>query len=466
MRRALGSFETAATLTNRHAPFVVVVVLRLEGGPSPERLAGALSSLGRRHPLLQVRIVEEDGSFWFESDGTPPIPLRVVERAGEDGWMELAEEELNSPLDAAAGPLLRCTYLAPPAPTGSARSEIVLTFHHAAMDAVSTTTLVTDLLHRCGPAAEPARKVAGTFEEVAEEVAGTFGEVAGEVAGTSGAKSALPPAEERFPPAWRGLRGRGRLAGFVARQLADEVAYRLRTRGGRLPPIPTGARCRILPLELPAEATSALARTARRHGATVNGALAAAFLLAANRRLYGEGAAALRYMTFADLRPHVVPPVRDGSLGGYLAMLRYTARLRPGMGLWELARKVSRQVSDGGRRGDRFASLRMSEWVIRTLIRRGAARMSATAVSYSGVARLERSFGPIELRGLRAFVSNFELGPEYTALARLLDGRLQLDVVYLDGDMERPLARELADDILTSLAAAAAGAGAAETERP
>lgn len=443
MRRPLGSFETAATLTNLRAPFVVVVVLRLEPGPSADRLADALSSLGRRHPLIRVRIVEGPGGFWFESDGTPPIPLRVVERAGEDGWMEVAEEELNSPLDAAAGPLLRCTYLTPPEPAGGARSEVVLTFHHAAIDAVSITTLVGDLLRRCQPEPAPAPEVAGTSPPAPPEVAGT-----------SQIGPGLPPVEDRFPRAWRGLRGRGRLVGFVARQLADEVAYRLRSRGSRRPPIPPRGRCRVLPVELPPEATSSLSRTARRHGATVNGALAAAFLLAANRSLYADDAAALRYMTFADLRPHVVPPVRDGSLGGYLAMLRYTAHLRPDMDLWELARRISRQVADGGRRGDRFGALRMSEWVMRTLIRRGGERMSATAVSYSGAARLGRSFGSIELRGLHAFVSNFELGPEYTALARLFDGRLQLDVVYLDGDMDRPLAQAIADDILESLGGA------------
>jgi len=441
MRRELGSFETAATLTHRHAPFVVVVVLKLDHGPSPERLAGALAALERRHALLGVRIVERAGGrFWFEPDGTPPIPLRVAERTGEEGWIGVAEEELNGRFDAGAGPLLRCTYLAPPGPPdsaatgdpmpGGARGEIVLTFHHAAMDAVSGGALVEELLRLCDPEAELPPD-------------------GGPPAPAPG--DALPPVERRFPPAWRGARGRGRLAGFLARQLADDAAYRFRTRGLRRPPIPRSARCRVLPVELPEAATSALARAARRQRVSLNGALAAAFLLAVNRALYGERAAALRYMTFADLRPYVVPPVVGGALGGYLAMLRYTARLGRATGFWELAREISRQVAAGGRRGDKFGSLRMSEWVIRTLLRRRSERMAATAVSYSGVTRLDRTFGPIELRGMHAFVSNFELGPEYTALARLLNGRLQLDVVYLEGDMDRALAQSIAGEILATL---------------
>lgn len=435
MRRKLGRFETAATLTNRHASFVVVIVLELDHGPSPERLAAVLAALQQRHPLLGVRIVERAGKFWFEPEGTPPIPLRVVGRTAEETWVGVVEDELNGSFDAATGPLLRCTYVTPsgPADSGSSgvRSEIVLTFHHAAMDAVSGYALLDELLRGCDPATDLGAEA------------------------TAAADPGLPPAETRFPPEWRGVRRSGRLAAFLGRQLADEVAYRFRARGSRRAPIPRSARCRVLSMELSEEAASALARAARRRRVTVNGALTASFLGAVNRKLYGDGAAALRYIAFADLRPHVVPPVGDSPLGAYLAMLRYTARMRPAEGFWGLAREVSLQVAGGGRRGDTFGSLWMSEWVMRTLLRRGNERMAATAVSYSGVDRLGRSFGATELRGLHAFVSNFELGPEYTAVARLLNGRLTLDCVYLDGDMDGQLAEAIADEILAILRGAA-----------
>lgn len=439
MRRELGSFETAATLTNRHAPFVVVAVMQLDRGPSPERLGGALRALQERHPLLAVRIVERGRRLWFEPDGTPPIPLEVTERTDEEQWIAVAEEELNRTFDAAAGPLVRCTYLAPrerpasgaPAdPKADDRGDIVLTFHHAAMDAVSGGALLAELLRLCAGAREP-----GLQDDAAKD-------------------TGLPPVESRFPPAWRGLHGRARLAAFLARQLGDEVVCRFRARGARRAPIPQAFKCRILPVQLPEEETSQLVRTSRRKRATLNGALAAAFLLAVNRALYDDRAKVLRYVTFADLRPWVVPPVGD-ALGAYLAMLRYTARLRPGTTFWELAGKISRQVAEGGRRGDKFGAVKMSEWVMRTLLRKHNERMAATAVSYSGILRLDRTYGPIELRDLRSFVSNFELGPEYSALARLLHGRLQLDVVYLDGDMDRPFARAIASDIVAILRRAA-----------
>ncbi len=436
MNRELGRFETAATLSNQHATFVVVIALHLENGPSSERLAAALAGLQQRHPLLGVRVVERNRKFWFESEGTPAIPLRVVEREGDESWIDVVEEELNAPFDAATGPLLHCTHVASstpgvPEPVGP-RSEIVLTFHHAAMDAVSGYRLLAELLHRCAATSE-------LYEGPPDDQ------------GDSG----LPPVEQRFPPAWRGARGRVRLAGFAARQLADEVGFRLRTRGARRPPIPSSPICRVLPLALSEEATSALARAARRRRVTVNGVLSACFLLSVSRRLYQSRAAAMRYISIADLRPHVAPRVPAHALGAYIAMLRYTARLRPGTGLWELAHEVSRQVAGGVRRGDMFGATLMSPWVMRTLFRRGSERMAATAVSYSGVDRLDRRYGSIGLRGLNAFVANFGLGPEYTAMARLFNSALQLDAVYLDGDMDRALARAIADDILETLNRAA-----------
>jgi Phthiocerol/phthiodiolone dimycocerosyl transferase C-terminus/Condensation domain len=435
MRRELGIFETAATFTNRHARFVVAVALRLEGGPSPERLGAALAVLQRRHPLLGVRIVERAGRFWFESEGTPPIPLRLAERAGEEGWIGVVEGELNRRFDPTAGPLLRCTYLTPPGPTtGDRRCEIVLTFHHAVMDAASGATLLGELLRLCDPAGDPRPD---------------------EAAAVGPASAAPPPVERLFPPAWRGPRRRWRLAGFLARQLADELAYRFRTRGRPRASIPRETRCRILPVELPAAPTSGLTQATRRRRVTVNAALVAALLMATGKHLYGDGAAALRYFTVADLRPYLAPPVTAEALGAYIAMLRYTARLRPGAGFWELAGAVSRQVAAGARRGDKFAAVWMSEWVMRTLFRRGSERMATAAVSYSGVTRLESRYGAIGVRGMHGFVSNFGLGPEYTAQARIFDGRLQLDVVYLDADMDRPRAQAIAGEIVDILHTAA-----------
>jgi len=457
MPRPLGTFETAATRTNDVAPFVVVVVLALDGGPSLERLRDALAVLQRRHALLRVRIVERGGQLWYEPLGRPlpPIPLRAVERTVEERWREVAEEELNTRIGSADGPLVRCSYVARGGDQGDSaakdRRELILAFHHAIMDGASGLTLVEELLALCDSARDT------DLQELAAEAP-----AAGPIP---------PPVDTQFPASTRGFGGRLGAARFLGRQLADEVAFRLRTRGGRRPPIAASARCQVLSVGLTREETAALVQATRRRRVTVNGALSAAFLCAVGDQLYAGRARALRYMTFADLRPYLDPPVPADELGSFLAMLRYTARMdgdRPagatgaaadGGRFWDLARRLTGQVVRGARRGDKLWSVRFSEAVMRMLLRRRSERMAATAVSYLGVARLAAT---ATVRGLHAFVSNFALGPEYTALARIYDGELLLDVVYLDVDMDAALAQTLAEEIVDLLRQAGSGAGRRE----
>ena len=432
MRRTLGTFETAATLTNERYPFVVVVVVRLAAALSSERLRRGLEILQRRHPPLAVRIVEHGGRFRYEPEGTPPIPLRVVERAGEEHWREVTARELDARIDAATGPLMRCTLLSPSDPSEDTPAEILLSFHHAIMDAASGTALVGELLGLCSPADGPS-------EPLAEEA------------------PALPPVEDLFPASYRGARGAVRSVGFLARQMADEAVYRLRTRGARPAPAAESAGCRILPVRLSREETSALVHATRHRRVTLNAALGAAFLLAVHRRLpeaaaNGARPRPMRYMTFADLRPYLKPPVGADALGGYLAMMRYTMRVDGGAegsaeAFWGLARRITDQVAAGSRRGDKLWSVLFSEKVMRMMLGQRTERMAHTAVSYSGVTRLDAA----GVRGLHAFVSNLPVGPEYTALVRMFEGEMLLDVLYLDTDMDQARARAVADGILASL---------------
>jgi hypothetical protein len=434
MRRELGIFETAAVLSNEYAPFSVVAVLELEPGPSPDELERALAVLQRQHPLIGVRIVREGRRYFFESDGTPPIPLQLEDRVGNGQWQQAAERELNTRFDPEPGPLMRCTYLMPSSNGGP--GELLLTFHHAVMDGVSCTRLLgqlVELLNGGVAMSEPTGVPAG---------------------------EALPPAESLFSPAFRGIRGGLRLAAFVTRQVADEVSYRLRRRGCRRPPVVAATRCRPFSVRLSRDATSELVRGARRRRMSLNSALNAAMLRAVQRRLYDGEAVPLRYMTFANLRPYLDPPVSDRSLAGFISFLRYTVEVRPETEFWELAGRIGAQLGASVRRGDKFCSALMAERVMRASLGQSKERMAAVALSYSGAVRLdsrvESGADPeqIRVRGMHGFVSNFGIGPEYTAQARLFDGELLLDIVYLDSDMDGTLARTMADDILATLEAA------------
>jgi len=68
---------------------------------------------------------------------------------------------------------------------------------------------------------------------------------------------------------------------------------------------------------------------------------------------------------------------------------------------------------------------------------------------------LPANYGAFELTGLHAFVANFTVGPEYSALARLFRGELWLDVMYLDSDMDEASAKAIASEMQMILEEAA-----------
>lgn len=424
MGRKLGAFESALTLSDEHVPLNVVVVLRLAAGPSPEALRRALDALQQRHPLLRVRIVQRGGGYTFDRGRGAAVALRLTEREDSRAWVAEAEAELGERIDLAGVPM-RCVYL-----TADRACEILLTFHHAIMDATSAVNLCRELL-AAGAAAD-----AGGDPTIGEPL------------------TPLPAAEGLFPSDYQGWRRRLRIGRFLLRQLGAEIAER-RGGGGAWHPPPTGpTRNRVLCFQLSEAETASLVRRSRRRRLTLHSVFDAAILLAVARQLYPEQSLPLRHLTFANLRPYLRPPVADHHLGAYFAMLRFSSPVAPDRELWDLARGINTRVHAANRRGDKYAFSLTSTAVMRHLIRTGGQRMAATAISYAGAVRLGTSSrghghdeGPFPVRGLHAFVANFRLGPEYTAQVRLWAGRIWWDILYLEPELDEAAARRLADEI-------------------
>ena len=78
-------------------------------------------------------------------------------------------------------------------------------------------------------------------------------------------------------------------------------------------------------------------------------------------------------------------------------------------------------------------------------------RMAATAMSFTGPVMLGKKYGKIGIQDIHAFVSNFVVGPEYTALVNLFDNHIYWDILYLDSDMDHEQAVVIADEIRTIL---------------
>jgi hypothetical protein len=368
-----------------------------------------------------VHIVKEKGRYFFESEGTPGIPLHLVDRLQDDDWMTVVEDGLNTSIDTAMGPLLHCTYLCPSGE--EVRGEIVLVLHHTIVDAACAASLIHELLSLCA-----TLQAGGTPEGYAR-------------------LDVLPSAEELFPPAFKGLGRLWHTLVYMLRQMGDEVGYRWRARGKRVPPINEAARGKILPRQMSEESTTALVRRARKEKVTLNSILNAAMLLAVWKHIYQEQDTPLRTFTFAGLRPYLIPPVSDEHLVSYVTMMRFTTQMHAGSEFWALAHELHNAFYRSFKRGDKFAACLISASLIKMVFGLKVFRMGTTAVAYTGVPKIKNAYGPIRVLGVRGFVSNFGLGPEYSAQTRIFDGKLLWDILYLDTDMDHATAQAIADEI-------------------
>lgn len=416
--RPLGSFERALFISDAHSPFNVVSVLPIGNCPPSETVWRALETLQMRHPFLRARIeVVDKRPFFAEIDDFAP-PFVVLDRQMDDQWLEIAQSELNQHLDVSKGPLFRCHYL-----VREPYAEVILTFHHTIADATSIVNLMDELMNDC---ASP--KINGVREPSVQ----------------------LEPAsavEARFPASFHGIGRAWHMLGYVAHQLVDEMRYQVASRHARRPPINPGGHTQVLTMELDQALTEALIRRCRREKVPLNSLLNAAMLMAVNRQLYQGQSMPMRTFSFPDLRPYVAPSLPAENLAVYISMLRYTVQVEKHQSVWEMARALQGQVYRSLKRGDKFIASLMSEGLMKMLIGMKSMRMGTAALSYTGVVDLDQNYGDIQVRGLHGFISNIDLGPEYSAQVNLFADRLIWDIAYLDTDMDQVKAAVIADEI-------------------
>lgn len=423
--RRLSSFEEAASTTDRFAPFNVVIALCLENGPRPEVVRQAMARLAERHPLLRVRLTGKPGRQSFEPLLDQPVPIRELGPSATETWPEIVEQELNQGFDTVQGPLTRFVLTVREA----AVRELIFTFHHSVGDGISAVNLLAELLTLC------RIEVEGGSLDWCRPLA-------------------LPPRlDDLFPPGYRGLGLWFRMGSFMVRQVADEIRYRVLTRSAGQPPLHESGRGRILPLSLDQDRTRRLTRRTREKRVSINAFLSAAMLLAVHRRLYDRTRTGLRNFIFQDLRPYLDPAVGPVHFGCYITMGRYTHPVAPETDIWSLATEIMEAHHRWLKKGDGLLNVLAADTLLRAVTGLKKFRMGTTALSYNGLPRMTAEYGPIRIRDLHGFTSNHVLGPEFSGQSFIWDGRLNLDLLYMDSDLDQDQAEALGREMIRLLEA-------------
>lgn len=128
---------------NGTEPFHGVYALKINGVIDQGLLVNSLARLQEKYAMLRTAIgIDVLGRPYFHTPpSTPPIPLRIMERTGDEDWNRETVHELGTSFDIANGPLLRITWI-----RSAEVSDIIMAFHHCMCDGGSGVALLSDLL--------------------------------------------------------------------------------------------------------------------------------------------------------------------------------------------------------------------------------------------------------------------------------------------------------------------------------
>jgi hypothetical protein len=288
-RRPLGPSEQYFWFSNQNSAKHFVIAAEITGDGTIATWIAAVAAAQLRHPLLRVSVESgPDGPPCFREHANIPIPLRIVPEEAFTAWQQEMAKELATPIPLSGAPLARITLL-----RKSGGSTLLLSMHHSIADGLSSAFVIRDILEALsGKFLQPL-----TLTEPQENLC-------------SAAAEPLPPSAPVYPPATLLRRDAGGPT-VQALKLSKELTMKLRTH-------------------------------AREVGATVHGALVAAFTFA-GRQLSSD------WLTHPV---RVVSPVNNRKLLGLedqcaLSIIFPTGAYAPDSTehLWNVARTVKDELT-------------------------------------------------------------------------------------------------------------------------
>ncbi|HCF29505.1 MAG TPA: hypothetical protein DEV81_20400 [Cyanobacteria bacterium UBA11049] len=306
MNRELGASEQLLWLLAQTKPINVVLCATITGALSIKQLNAALAEVQHRHPLLGVKISSDRSQPRFVSENVRSIPLRVIERQGEEHWCQEVEAELLRPFSSSEDPLIRAVLL-----YSSDVSELIVTFDHCIGDGLSGAYLIRDILNLASqPNIMQRLPEPRSCEELIPVSAGVLN------------TDAVDEDLQSFKTAKLNL-----------------AALQNRTSDKEIQKQPG-----LLHWSLSPEETDSLVSCCRKEQTSVHGALCASFLLSIAQEASLTDGVVLKCMSPLSLRNHLVPPIGEDFGAYYTRELTYH-KIEPGRGFWEVAREAKHQLN-------------------------------------------------------------------------------------------------------------------------
>lgn len=123
--------------------FNAVIPFRLRGSFTEKEIQHALGQIQAKHPWLRAIITYDENNIpWFEvPEPTLPIPIRTVNRRGEDDWKDESAKEWQTLFNYEEMPLIRFVWI-----KGEEVSDMLFAFHHCLCDGGSAMAFLYEFL--------------------------------------------------------------------------------------------------------------------------------------------------------------------------------------------------------------------------------------------------------------------------------------------------------------------------------
>jgi Condensation domain len=321
LNRKLGLVENLFETCHQLGAIIDVNVARIEGIINDETLRQALDLVQKRHPLLQVGIVESEGGFSFLSNQSLKIPLYLIDRQQDNQWVCIVEEEIHTKFPNNSCPLCRVKYIRS---KSSSESEIIVTFHHAITDGISCMYFIHELLSYC------------------QQI--LTGVLVPEVT----SMPMLPPIENLInAELWQ----KSDLDTNIKK--IEEKSELIIEREA-----PTSQRrTRLIHKILSQDIASILQKRCQQEGTTVHGALCAAALLSMYKLNDADKPINLSCGSGVNLRKYCVPEISNSYIGCFISEVQTNHRLDKNVNFWDLARECKSKINDSIKSGVPFKNI-------------------------------------------------------------------------------------------------------------
>jgi NRPS condensation-like uncharacterized protein len=426
-KRELVPIEQAMEILNRRAgSYNVVTISRIKGPLSEEIVRQALDLVQDRHPRLNSRIVGSLDNLQFETEGTQKIPLRVVNKFHNEQGQEVVLEEMNEKIDSSKV-LLRAVLVQIESENNT--SYLLTTVHHAITDGLSSIRLHSEILTYC--------KSLASGERITQVPI----------------LPALPPVEELLPESMKGFKGAMNSVLFLLRLTLRHLWNRPQTLGfEKYVPIEL-RRCGLIHRQLDKELTQQFVELCRQEKTTVQGALCAAMLLAAARKIttVKKTDVCLSCESYVDLRRRLKPVVSDEDMSLLASSLTSFHTLRTNTSFWELARDVKQQLEAGLERGNIFSVVLMSRKIIESLLAQPDKTPITVALTNVGRVNIPKVYGPFQLEEISYYPAKAAFGGIFTGAVATFEGKMVLNFIFSEPSISRETMETLVDSVMSCI---------------